>query len=98
MKLFYYSNCSLILWLDLLWNGVITHICPIGLQLSSQGKFILADWKQCQWFSFLFKAAIGTLAEFLMVCFQRKETCYNLGKCFYHLRYVDVDMYVNIYT
>lgn len=96
MKLFYYLNYSLILWLDLLWNGVITHICPIGLHLSSQGRFILAGWKQCQWF-FLFKAAIGTLAECLMPCFQRKETCYNLRKCFYNLSYADVGVYICIY-
>ena len=43
---------------------------------------------------FFFKAAIGTLAECLMFCFQRKETCYNLGKCFYNLRYVDIYVYI----
>lgn len=98
MKLFYYSNCTLVSWLDLLWNEVITHICPIGLHLSSRGGFILAGWKQCQWFPFLFKAAFGTLAECLMVCVQRKGTCHKLEKYFFNLKYVAVDLYVHIYT
>lgn len=47
---------------------------------------------------FLFKAAFGTLAECLMVCVQRKGTCHELEKYFFKLRYVDVDLYVCIYT
>lgn len=114
MKHFYYSNYSLILWLDLHWNGVITYICPIGLHLRSQGRFILAGWKVCQWFFFLFKAAIGTLVECLMFCLQRKETCYKLGRmhiqswicrCRWiymcicaHTMYMYMHMYVYVYA
>lgn len=47
---------------------------------------------------FLFKAAFGTLAECLIVCVQRKGTCHELEKYFFKLRYVDVDLYVHIYT
>lgn len=61
MKLFYYSNYTLVSWLDLLWNEVITHICPIGLHLSSWGGFILAGWKQCQWFPFYSKQHLAHL-------------------------------------
>lgn len=48
---------------------------------------------------FLFKAAIGTLAECLMVCFQRKKTpCYKFGKCFYNLRYANVRVWIFIHS
>lgn len=62
--------------------------------ISQQSGWVYVGGVETSAVLFLFRAAIGTLADYLMVCFQRKESCYNLGKCFYNLKSVDVDIYV----
>lgn len=71
--------------------GYHTHMSPWSPSQQS-GWVYFGGLETMSVVHFLFKAAIGTLAECLKVCFQRKETSYNLGKRFYNLWYADVDV------